>query len=72
VPYQNEEICLFAVIDNGLALEFVENQNDEICLKAVEQNGLAIKYVKKINQSICDKAINSIRHSAKDDINIPW
>ncbi|WP_196332989.1 DUF4116 domain-containing protein, partial [Clostridioides difficile] len=30
-----DEICLIAVGQNGMALQYVENQTDEICLIAV-------------------------------------
>ncbi|ENY8693072.1 hypothetical protein I6A75_16850 [Clostridioides difficile] len=39
-------LCIIAVRQNGLALEFIENQRNEICMEALKQNELAIKYVK--------------------------
>lgn len=56
---QNEYLCLIAVEQNGLALQYVGNQNVKICLTAVKQNGLALQYVSdelKFNYEIRDAA----------------
>ena len=42
---QTEAICLEAVKQNGLALEYVNKQTPEICLAAVRQNGKALEFV---------------------------
>lgn len=47
------EICLAAVRQNGLALQFVKKQTPEICLAAVQQNGLALEFVKEQTSEIC-------------------
>ena len=56
---QTVEICLTAVQQNGLALQFVKEQTEEICNNAVLNNPLAIQFVKNefLNQSICKYAI---------------
>lgn len=41
----NEELYLFVVKQNGLALEFVKEQTEEICMEAVKQNGMALEFV---------------------------
>jgi hypothetical protein len=48
---QTEEICLAAVKQNGLALEYVHDQTEEICLAAINQIPYASRYKK--NQTIC-------------------
>ena len=40
-----EDICLEAVKNNGLNLEYVKNQTKELCLEAVKQNGYALYFV---------------------------
>jgi hypothetical protein len=44
---QTEQMCLEAVKQNGLALQYVKEQTQEICLTAVGQNGYALSYVKE-------------------------
>lgn len=39
------ELCLEAVKENGLALQFVKKQTEEICREAVKQNSEAIQFV---------------------------
>ena len=46
IKKQTPELCLAAVKENGLALQFVKNKTAKICLEAVKQNRDAIKYVK--------------------------
>ena len=50
-------ICLAAVSNDGLALEFVENQTYQICMAAVRQNGMALRFVKNKTKEIIDVAI---------------
>ena len=38
-------MCLIAVKQDGLALQFVKNQTEKICLEALNQNIKAIKYI---------------------------
>jgi len=45
-------MCLAAVRQNGLALQYVKEQIEEICLAAVKQNGLALQYVKELQVSL--------------------
>ena len=56
---QSEELCLIAVKNNGLALEFVKNQTDDICFEAVKRNSMAIKYVKNQTKDLCLSAFCS-------------
>jgi hypothetical protein len=48
-----KEICLAAVKQNGLALQFVKEQTEELCLAAVKQNGLALQFVKEQTEELC-------------------
>ena len=54
---QTPEICLNAVKQNGLCLEFVQEQTPEICLKAIKQNTDALKYVKNQTFELCMEAV---------------
>jgi hypothetical protein len=54
---QTEELCIEAVKNNGMSLQFVKNQTHEICLLAVKQNGMALQFVKNQNQEICLSAV---------------
>ena len=51
--WSDKKQCLEAVIQNGLALQYVKNQNETICLEAIKENGNALKYVKEHNETIC-------------------
>ena len=55
--FQNEEICMAAVKEDGWALLYVEHQNAEICMAAVKQAGFALQYVKEQTLDICMTAV---------------
>ena len=57
IQNQTNEICLLAVKQNGMALQFVKNQTNEICLSAVQQNGMALQFVKNQTNEICLSAV---------------
>jgi len=57
IQNQTEEMCLLAVKQNGMALQFVKNQTNEICLLAVKQNGMALQFVKNQTNEICLSAV---------------
>ncbi|MGX9757739.1 hypothetical protein ACWYRQ_15780 [Clostridioides difficile] len=42
---QVNNLCLMAVKENGLALEYVKNQTEEICREALRQNKQAVIYI---------------------------
>ena len=42
---QTVELCLAAVQQNGLALQYIKEQTLELCLAAVKQNNHALKLV---------------------------
>ena len=48
IKEQTPELCLAAVQQNGLALQFVKfkEQTPELCLAAVKQYRLALQFVK--------------------------
>jgi hypothetical protein len=54
---QTDELCIEAVKNNGMALQFVKNQTQEICLLAVKENGMALQFVKKQTHEICLLAV---------------
>lgn len=54
---QTEAICLEAVKQNGLALQYVKHQTEAICLEAIKQNPMAFKWVRKQTTPICLEAI---------------
>jgi len=55
--YNNAEIYLEMVKENGFALEFVEHQTLDICLEAVKENGLALEFVYHQTLDICLEAV---------------
>jgi len=57
IQNQTEEMCLLAVKQNGMALQFVKNQTEQICLLAVKQNGMALQFVKNQTNEICLSAV---------------
>jgi hypothetical protein len=54
---QTEKICLIAVRQNGLAVQYVENQTPEICMEAVKENPMALQYIRNQTREICEEAI---------------
>ena len=54
---QTDELCIEAVKNNGMALQFVKNQTPEICLLAVKENGMALQFVINQTHEICLSAV---------------
>ena len=54
---QTEELCIEAVKNDGMALQFVKNQNDILCKLAIQQNGMALQFVKNKTKEICFLAV---------------
>jgi hypothetical protein len=48
--YQTEEICKAAVMEDGWALQYIQNQTDEICRLAIRQNKDAAVCIKSKSQ----------------------
>jgi hypothetical protein len=55
--WNNKEICLEAVKQNGHALKYVKEQTEEMCLEAVKQNGFALMHVKEKTEEMCLEAV---------------
>lgn len=60
---QTPELCLLAVQQDGLALQYVKEQTESICLAAVKQNGWALEFVKEQNPTICILAMQYDIHT---------
>ena len=52
-----EELCMLAVRQNGLVLEFVKKQTSKICKLAVRQDAYALQYVINQNEKVCEIAV---------------
>jgi hypothetical protein len=59
VKNQTHEICMTALMKDGLLLKYVKEQTPDLCLAAVTQNGNAIKYVKEQTRELCKIAVNT-------------
>jgi hypothetical protein len=57
---QTPEMCMAAVEQNGLALQYVKDQTDEICMEAVKQNGRALRNIKELSHEICGRIVSII------------
>ena len=53
---QTDEICLEAVKQNGLVLDYVKKQTEEICIEAVKDTKYAIYSVKNMTERIQKEA----------------
>lgn len=62
---QNEELCLIAVKQNGLLLEFVKNKSFTICYHAIKNNSFSIKYTNYSNKKLRNLAIKNNPESIK-------
>ena len=51
------EICMVAVTQNGMALQFITDQTPELCMAAVTQNGLALEHVDEQTPELCMAAV---------------
>ena len=65
VIFENKEICLEAVRQNGCKLQYVKEQTPEICLVAVRQNGCALMFVKDKTPELCLDAIRQDGYALK-------
>lgn len=59
IDNQYEEVCLEAINQNALAIEYVKNKTDKLCLKAVQKYGPAINYIDNQKYKICVEAIKN-------------
>jgi hypothetical protein len=57
VEEQTPELCIAAVQQDGLALEYVKEQTPELCLAAVQQNGCALRHVDEQTPELCLAAV---------------
>lgn len=57
VVFRTNDLCLRAVEQNGLALQYIDDQTLTLCLTAVKQNGLALRYCKYKPNYICQEAV---------------
>lgn len=55
--WDNKELCLEVVQQDGCSLMFVKEQTEEICLEAVRQDGEALQHVKKQTKEMCLEAV---------------
>ena len=44
------------ILEDGLALQFVNNQTEELCKIAVQQNGHALEFVNNQSEELCKLA----------------
>jgi hypothetical protein len=49
------DVCIKAVEQDGMALQYIKNQTETICIKAVKHDGMALKYVKPCFYNLCLK-----------------
>ncbi|MCC0670580.1 MULTISPECIES: hypothetical protein [unclassified Clostridioides] len=59
------KICVEAVKNNGLALEFIKKQTPERCLEAVRKNGLIVRFVTEQTDIVCKESLKQNRGSIK-------
>lgn len=59
IEERTDDLCLIAVKQNGMVLQFVRNQTEEICLAAITQNPDAFLCVNVENQTekVCISAV---------------
>ena len=50
--FNNEELQLEAVKQNGWAIQYIENPSKKVQLEAIKQNGYAIKYIKNPSEKV--------------------
>lgn len=56
--HQTDALCLEAVKNNWMALEYVIDQTDEMCMIALEKSdGYALQYIHRQTEQMCIKAV---------------
>ena len=63
--WDNYDLCLELIKQNGLNLKYIKEQTNKICLEAVKQNGHALQYVKEQTNELCLKAVKQNGYSLK-------
>jgi hypothetical protein len=56
--FDDYDISMAVVSQNGLALQYVKEQTPELCMAAVSQNSLALEYVKEQTPELCMAAVS--------------
>jgi hypothetical protein len=51
------DLCMSAVKNNGMSLNYVKEKTNDICLAAVKQNGLSLEFVDVSTPELCLKAV---------------
>ena len=64
---QTDELCLIAVQNNGLALQWIDDahQTPEICFEAIKNYGPALEWVQKQTSQLCLIAVSNEHRSIK-------
>ena len=74
VREQTEDICLYAVTQDGKWLRDVKKQTKKICIAAVQQSLIAFKYVDEPSEEILIEALkqnnNLSEHMAEQDVRL--
>lgn len=67
---QTYEMCLIAVRNNGLSIQYVDKVTDEMQYEAVKNNGMALRYIKNRTPELCWLAVKNtgcaIKHVPKE------
>ena len=54
---EDPKVCIEAIKQKDLALQYVKDQPPEICMEVVKQNGSALQFVKDQTPEICMEAV---------------
>ena len=52
-----EDICITAILQNCMALDYVKEQSEEICKVSVQLDGNALNYVRNQTEELCKLAV---------------
>lgn len=65
VFHQTPKICLAAIDNDPLSIEFVEDQTEDLCLHAIHKNIEAFKYINNPTEEMCREAVGIDPHMIK-------
>jgi hypothetical protein len=60
-----DEICTFAVQQNGYVLKYIKNQTEELCKLAIQETSYALKYVENQTEELCKLAVQQTGYALK-------
>ena len=63
IIWNNEQLCLDVVKQNGYALRWIKKRTRDICIEAMKQDGYALQFIEHQTNDICLAAVKQNGHA---------